>query len=99
MNIHPITCIVCSSSHPDSRLASRKLSILSSDTMRVAVIGAGPSGLVTLKYLKWAHRFLGVEPVEVKLFEKDDCVGGVFAHRVYEDAEVRRPKKKTKNPL
>lgn len=38
--------------------------------MRVAVIGGGPSGLTTLKYLTTAHDFLGdIKPIEAKLFE------------------------------
>ena len=57
--------------------------------MRVAVIGGGPSGLVTLKTLVTAHEFLaGTEPIEAKLFEQEDSIGGTFKHRVYEDAEV-----------
>lgn len=56
--------------------------------MRVAIIGAGPSGLVTLKYLAEAHEYLGCEPVEARLFEYQPQVGGTFAARVYEDAEV-----------
>ncbi|KAK3494253.1 FAD/NAD(P)-binding domain-containing protein [Neurospora hispaniola] len=56
--------------------------------MRVAVIGGGPSGLVTLKYLLTAHQFLGVEPIEAHLFESDDAVGGTFYARTYEDAEL-----------
>ncbi|KAK3695718.1 hypothetical protein B0T22DRAFT_418541 [Podospora appendiculata] len=56
--------------------------------MRVAVIGAGPSGLVTLKYLLTAHQFLDTEPIEVVLFEAEDAVGGTFAHRTYEEAEA-----------
>jgi dimethylaniline monooxygenase (N-oxide forming) len=56
--------------------------------MRVAVVGAGPSGLVTLKYLVTAHKFLGCEAIEVKLFESEAQIGGTFAARVYEDAEV-----------
>ena len=56
--------------------------------MRVAVIGAGPSGLVTLKYLRSAHEFFNVKSIEVMLFEADDKVGGTFAQRAYEDAEV-----------
>lgn len=56
--------------------------------MRVAVIGAGPSGLVTLKYLKTAHQFFPVKPIDAMLFESEDAVGGTFAHRTYEDAEV-----------
>ncbi|KAM3541861.1 hypothetical protein ARSEF1564_005229 [Beauveria bassiana] len=56
--------------------------------MRVAVIGGGPSGLVTLKYLCEAQKSLGCEPVEVVLFEYQDGVGGTFLGRAYEDAEV-----------
>lgn len=58
--------------------------------MRVAVMGGGPSGLVTLKYLVTAHEFFpGVQPIEVMLFEAEDSVGGTFKHRTYENAEVR----------
>ncbi|KAK5994501.1 Monooxygenase ptmN [Cladobotryum mycophilum] len=56
--------------------------------MKVAVIGGGPSGLVTLKYLVTAHQFLGGEPIEVRLFEPQSEVGGTFVARVYEDAEL-----------
>jgi dimethylaniline monooxygenase (N-oxide forming) len=57
--------------------------------MRVAVIGSGPSGLVTLKYLATAHEYFpSMEPIEVKLFEAEDSIGGTFKHRSYEDAEV-----------
>lgn len=59
--------------------------------MRVAVIGAGPSGLVTLKYLKTAHHFFPGKPVEAVLFESESVVGGTFAQRTYEDAEVYTP--------
>jgi dimethylaniline monooxygenase (N-oxide forming) len=58
--------------------------------MRVAIIGGGSSGLVTLKTLVTAHEFLpGTEPVKARLFEQEDSIGGTFKHRVYEDAEVR----------
>ncbi|KAF2434419.1 dimethylaniline monooxygenase [Tothia fuscella] len=57
--------------------------------MRVAVIGGGPSGLVTLKHLITAHEhFLETEPIEARLFESEADIGGVFKHRVYEDAEL-----------
>ena len=56
--------------------------------LKVAVIGAGASGLVTLKYLATAHRFFDIEPVDVRLFEAEDHMGGTFKDRVYEDAEV-----------
>lgn len=44
---------------------------------------------MTLKYLLNAHLSLDSDPIEVRLFELDDTIGGVFATRVYEDAEVR----------
>lgn len=57
--------------------------------MRVAVIGAGPSGLTTLKYLTTAHEFLdGLKPIEAQLFESEASIGGTFKHRSYEGAEV-----------
>ena len=37
--------------------------------MKVAIIGAGPSGLVTLKYLKSAPSYFPIEPIEVRVFE------------------------------
>ncbi|OIW30704.1 FAD/NAD(P)-binding domain-containing protein [Coniochaeta ligniaria NRRL 30616] len=63
--------------------------------MRVAVIGAGPSGLVTLKYLKTAHQFFPIKPIETLLFEAEDAVGGTFTHRTYEDAELVSSKQLT----
>ncbi|OIW29196.1 FAD/NAD(P)-binding domain-containing protein [Coniochaeta ligniaria NRRL 30616] len=63
--------------------------------MRVAVVGAGPSGLVTLKYLVTAHKFLGTEPIEARLFESEGEVGGTFVARVYEDAELVSSKQLT----
>lgn len=56
--------------------------------MRVAVIGGGPSGLVTLKYLTTAHEHFPVEPIEAKLFETASNIGGVFLHHTYEDGEM-----------
>lgn len=57
--------------------------------MRVAVIGGGPSGLVTLKYLSKAHEFLNMKPIDVKLFESNEEIGGTFRYRSYEEGEVR----------
>jgi len=57
--------------------------------MRVAVIGGGPSGLVTLKYLIHANRFFsGHEPIEAVLFESASAVVGVYFHHTYEDGEM-----------
>ncbi|KAB5539326.1 hypothetical protein GE09DRAFT_315077 [Coniochaeta sp. 2T2.1] len=63
--------------------------------MRVAVVGAGPSGLVTLKYLVTAHKFLGCKPIEARLFESEGQIGGTFVARVYEDAELVSSKQLT----
>jgi len=58
--------------------------------MRIAIIGAGPSGLVTLKYAMSAHKTLqSSDPVDARLFETEPGVGGTFYARTYEDAEVR----------
>ena len=46
--------------------------------MLVAVIGAGPSGLVQLKVLLEASARFGGVPFEVRLFESHSEVGGVF---------------------
>lgn len=59
--------------------------------LKVAVIGAGASGLVTLKYLLEAKKFFPGVAIEACLFEKWNDIGGVFKHQVYEDAEVRFP--------
>lgn len=56
--------------------------------LKVAVIGGGPAGLVTLKYLLEAHKFFPGAQIEVDLFEKQGDIGGVFTYGVYEDAEV-----------
>ncbi|EXM15098.1 hypothetical protein FOTG_16542 [Fusarium oxysporum f. sp. vasinfectum 25433] len=58
--------------------------------MRVAVIGGGPPGLVTLKYLARAHLSLDCDAIEARLFDLEDSIGGAFTHRAYEDAEVPR---------
>ena len=60
--------------------------------MRVAVVGGGPSGLATLKYLITAHTFFGGEAIEARLFESEESIGGTFKHRSYEDAEVSQQK-------
>ena len=57
--------------------------------MRVAVIGGGAAGLVTLKHLLQADECLSTDPVEVWLFEREASVGGTFQYRTYEDGEVR----------
>ncbi|KAJ9143402.1 Dimethylaniline monooxygenase [Pleurostoma richardsiae] len=56
-------------------------------TFRVAIIGGGPSGLATLKFLQQAHKFNEIR-IEARLFEEGDQVGGTFRDRVYEDAEL-----------
>jgi cation diffusion facilitator CzcD-associated flavoprotein CzcO len=64
--------------------------------IRVAVIGGGPSGLITLKYLVTAHKFFEVGAIEARLFESEGSIGGTFKHRSYEDAEVRQVRTKSK---
>lgn len=56
--------------------------------MKVAVVGGGPAGLATLKFLSEAHKYFPIPPIEVRLFEAEAKVGGTFLYRVYEDAEV-----------
>lgn len=56
--------------------------------MRVAVVGGGPSGLVTLKYLKTAHLYFDIDPIDATLYEAESTIGGTFVYRVYDDAEV-----------
>ncbi|OAA44006.1 dimethylaniline monooxygenase [Beauveria brongniartii RCEF 3172] len=56
--------------------------------MKVAVVGGGPAGLVTLKFLATAHLFFDIPPLDVRLFEAEDEIGGTFVARVYEDAEM-----------
>lgn len=56
--------------------------------LRVAVIGAGPSGLTTLKHLVTASDFFDNVQIEAKLFEAEAQIGGTFRFRAYEDAEA-----------
>ncbi|KAL6357419.1 hypothetical protein LRP88_07584 [Fusarium phalaenopsidis] len=56
--------------------------------MKVAVIGGGPAGLATLRFLAHAHDYFPLSPIEVRLFEAEKDIGGTFSYRVYEDAEL-----------
>ncbi|EXJ66093.1 uncharacterized protein A1O5_10708 [Cladophialophora psammophila CBS 110553] len=56
--------------------------------MRVAIIGAGPGGLVTLKYLLQANQDFNVAPIEARLFEAQDDIGGTFRYRTYPEGEM-----------
>ncbi|KAF4456103.1 tRNA (adenine-N(1)-)-methyltransferase non-catalytic subunit [Fusarium austroafricanum] len=56
--------------------------------MKVAIIGGGPAGLATLRFLSHAHEYFPIPPIEVRLFEAEAEVGGTFSYRVYEDAEL-----------
>ncbi|WZH39332.1 Putative flavin-containing protein [Fusarium acuminatum] len=56
--------------------------------MKVAIIGGGPAGLATLRFLAHAHEHFPIPPIEVRLFEAEAQVGGTFSYRVYEDAEL-----------
>lgn len=59
--------------------------------MKVAIIGGGPAGLATLKFLATAHEFFPIPPIEARLFGAEDEISGTFVHSVCEDAEVRSP--------
>ncbi|KAJ4295253.1 hypothetical protein N0V90_007264 [Kalmusia sp. IMI 367209] len=61
--------------------------------MRVAVIGAGPGGLVTLKTLLEAST--PERPIEVYLLEAENDIGGTFQYRSYENAELVSSKQLT----
>ncbi|KAF1940608.1 dimethylaniline monooxygenase [Clathrospora elynae] len=61
--------------------------------MRIAVIGAGPGGLTTLKTLLEAST--PERPIEAVLFEAEDNVGGTFHYRGYENAELVSSKQLT----
>lgn len=57
--------------------------------LKVVVIGGGPSGLASLKFLATAHHYYpDLEPINVQLFEAEDRIGGTFSYRVWRDAEV-----------
>jgi dimethylaniline monooxygenase (N-oxide forming) len=56
--------------------------------MKVAIIGGGPGGLTTLKYLLHAHEYFPIEPIEARIFEAQPEIGGTMKYRVYEDAEA-----------
>ncbi|EEU43895.1 uncharacterized protein NECHADRAFT_29888 [Fusarium vanettenii 77-13-4] len=56
--------------------------------MKVAVVGGGPAGLATLKFLSHAHEYFPIPPIEARLFESEKDIGGTFSYRVYEDAEL-----------
>lgn len=59
--------------------------------MKIAIIGGGPSGLTTLKYLVTAHEYFGgLESIEARLFEAEKDIGGTFRYRTYSDSEVRQ---------
>lgn len=57
--------------------------------LKVAIVGGGPSGLVTLKtLLELSDRHDDVH-VEVSLFEAEDAVGGTFRYRSYGEHDSR----------
>ncbi|KAH7135717.1 dimethylaniline monooxygenase [Dendryphion nanum] len=61
--------------------------------IRIAVIGAGPGGLVTLKTLLEAST--PEQPIEAYLFEAENDIGGTFQYRSYENAELVSSKQLT----
>ena len=59
--------------------------------IKVAIIGGGPSGLVTLKtVLELADRNPGQIIVRASLFEAEDRIGGTFLYRSYGEPEPAR---------
>lgn len=56
--------------------------------MKVAIIGGGPAGLTTLRFLSEAHKYFPIPALELRLFEAEASIGGTFVYRVYEEAEV-----------
>ncbi|KAJ0131894.1 Copper-containing nitrite reductase [Fusarium oxysporum f. sp. albedinis] len=50
--------------------------------MKVAVIGGGPAGLATLRFLAHAHEYFPIPPIEVRLFEAESQIGGTFSYRL-----------------
>ncbi|KAF4344904.1 dimethylaniline monooxygenase 2 [Fusarium beomiforme] len=50
--------------------------------MKVAVIGGGPAGLSTLRFLAHTHEYFPVPPIDVRLFEAEAQVGGTFSYRL-----------------
>ena len=57
--------------------------------MKVIVIGGGPGGLVALKHLVTAHHFYpDIAPIDAQLFEAEECLGGTFRYRVWDNAEL-----------
>lgn len=71
-----------------SMAVPEKAGVTMSQPLRVAVIGGGPAGLVTLKHLLAVHEFQDVGAIEAKLFESKEKIGGTFRYRVWEDAEL-----------
>jgi dimethylaniline monooxygenase (N-oxide forming) len=62
--------------------------------MKIAIIGGGPSGLVTLKHLATAHEyFSGLEPITIRLFDSRKEIGGTFRYGTYRDSEVSNKEK------
>ncbi|KAJ5263639.1 Monooxygenase [Penicillium angulare] len=62
-------------------------------TIKVAIIGAGPGGLVTLKTLLEAST--PEQQIEAYLFEAESDVGGTFNYRSYQNAELVSSKQLT----
>ncbi|KAK0705172.1 hypothetical protein B0H67DRAFT_604088 [Lasiosphaeris hirsuta] len=57
--------------------------------MKVIVIGGGAAGLTSLKYLTTAHQFYpDLDPIEARLFEAEDSIGGVFQYRAWRGGEL-----------
>ncbi|UZJ55800.1 hypothetical protein CBS101457_005120 [Exobasidium rhododendri] len=68
---------------------------MSKVSLNVAIVGGGPSGLVTLKtLLDLGDRYDDVD-VRVSLFEAEDAIGGTFRYRSYDNAQLVSSKQLT----
>lgn len=63
--------------------------------LKVAIIGGGPSGLVTLKTLLELQDRHDDVKVQVSLFEAEDAIGGTFKYRAYQNARLVSSKQLT----
>jgi len=61
--------------------------------IKVAIVGGGPAGIVTLKTLLEAST--PEQPIEARVFEAEKAIGGTFKYRAYQNAELVSSKQLT----
>ncbi|PWN48556.1 FAD/NAD(P)-binding domain-containing protein [Violaceomyces palustris] len=69
--------------------------VTSTTTIKLAIVGAGPSGLVTAKTLLEASDKDPSFKPEITIFESEDRVGGTFRYRSYSNATLVSSKQLT----